>query len=103
MGETIYSILKRIADVLDFFDHRDRIVVRRMADDLERNEINTEFELSQRLSPGNWKFVKYKIPEKVNWLGWIEVGGEAIAWIDLDSKIFFKDDMIEPAPDPMEA
>ena len=36
-----------------------------------------------------WRFVRYKCPDSVGWLGWIEVLGETIAFVGLDWRISF--------------
>lgn len=36
-----------------------------------------------------WEFKRYKRPNKAGWLGWLEVHGEGIAWIDLEGRIMF--------------
>ena len=65
-----------------------------------------DFELV-KIANGNedWRFVKYRDPDKVNWLGWIEVKGDPIAWIGLDRKILFKHelDIIPPIDSEVQA
>ncbi len=34
-----------------------------------------------------WEFKRYQRPDDVGWLGWLEVMGEAIAFIGLDRRI----------------
>ncbi len=36
-----------------------------------------------------WSFKRYRRPDDVGWLGWIEVLGEVIAHVDLGRRIFF--------------
>lgn len=40
-----------------------------------------------------WRFKRYSCPDAVGWLGWLEVCGETIAFVDLGRRIFFVDEL----------